>query len=158
VALTFCNPGRHGEISSVSPCLETQLKPEYRSMKLYFAHTDSAQREQTSRYLFESIVHSTISCRMYADTCRRGGAPANVTAALNDRCDRLRWTSSARLFDGTIPRDGLTAKTALAVIARATSIWKPCLFHLMNETQCSVVCDTRSSPKRAIRELATMVS
>ena len=28
VALTFCNQGRNGEIFSICPCLETQLKPE----------------------------------------------------------------------------------------------------------------------------------
>ena len=76
VALTFCNQGRNGEIFTVCPHIETRLKPEERSMKSYFAHGDSAQREQTSMGLFDSVVHSAISCQLYTDKCMRTAAAA----------------------------------------------------------------------------------
>ena len=73
-------------------------------MKSYFAHGDSAQREEPSTCLFESIVKSAISCQCTWTNVLREFGPAK----LHRRPERSvhpspRSTSSVRLFDGTIP-------------------------------------------------------
>ena len=73
-------------------------------MKSYFAHGDSAQREQPSTCLFESIAKSAISCQCTWTNVLREFGPAK----LHRRPERSvhpfpRSTSSVRLFDGTIP-------------------------------------------------------
>jgi len=91
-------------------------------MKSYFAHGDSAQREEPSTCLFESIAKSVISCQCTWTNVLREFGPAKL-----HRCPERsvhpspRSTSSVRLFDGTIPWQvySRTAKPALTVICGA---------------------------------------
>jgi hypothetical protein len=85
-------------------------------MKRYFAHGDSAQREQTSTCLFDLVVHCAISCQLYTDKCmrtlpRRGRACQTSSPPERSAARPPRSTSSARLFDGITPWDGNIPET-----------------------------------------------
>ena len=95
-------------------------------MKSYFAHGDSAQREQPSRCLFNSIAKSAISCQCTWTNVLRELGPAKLhRRPLNERSARPapETTASVRLFDRTIPwqvysRNRKPALTAICGAAR----------------------------------------